>query len=58
MPPATDTFARHLESSAFTLYAVSLHLLVRTPGEAWTRKLQPIAVVAAAYAVYDLSALQ
>jgi 4-amino-4-deoxy-L-arabinose transferase-like glycosyltransferase len=41
-----------------TLYAVSLHLLVRTPDDAWTRKLQPVAVVAGAYAVYDLSALQ
>lgn len=41
-----------------TLYGVSLHTLVRMPDDAWTRKLQPVAVVAGAYAVFDLSASQ
>jgi 4-amino-4-deoxy-L-arabinose transferase-like glycosyltransferase len=36
------------------LYAISLHLFVRTPAASWVRKLEPIAVVGGAYAVYDL----
>jgi hypothetical protein len=39
------------------LYAISLHYRVRSPEGDWTRKLQPLAIVAGVYAIYDLRGL-
>jgi len=36
------------------VYAVSLHLLARTPALSWVHRREPDAVVAGAYAIYDL----
>jgi hypothetical protein len=39
------------------LYAVSLHYRVRSSVEDWTRRLQPLAIVAGVYAIFDLRGL-
>jgi hypothetical protein len=54
VPNAVEADLEELATPRRALYAISLHYRVRLPEGSWPRQFEPHAIVAGAYAVFDL----